>query len=84
VVPASITTVEFGGRQYTANRSLVLELPSAIAPEESILVINASHPGARQLKAKATRRIEYKRYFARNRYDSILTGSQRRKLQGVN
>lgn len=54
-VPGSIIAAEFGGKWYTANQSLILELPSAIVPEESILVINASHPDAGRLSAKATR-----------------------------
>jgi hypothetical protein len=62
-VPGSIIAVEFGGKWYTANQSLILELPSAIVPEEPILVINASHPDAGRLKAKAIRRFEYERVF---------------------
>jgi hypothetical protein len=62
-VPGSIIAVEFGGKWYTANQSLILELPSAIIPEETILLINASHPGAARLKAKATRRFEHERVF---------------------
>ena len=62
-VPGSIIAVEFGGKWYTANQSLILELPSAIVPEEPILVINASHPDAGRLKAKAVRRFEYERVF---------------------
>jgi RES domain-containing protein len=62
-VPGSMIAVEFGNKWYTAQRSLILEVPSAIAPEEPILLINASHPGVVRLKARATRRFEYERLF---------------------
>lgn len=62
-VRGSIIAVEFGGKWYTANQTLILELPSAIVPEEPILVINASHRDAGRLKAMATRRFEYERVF---------------------
>ena len=53
--------VELGSKWYTANQSLVLELPSAIVPEEPILLINAAHPDATRLTAKVIRRFEYER-----------------------
>lgn len=45
-VPGSILATEIGGHWYTSAQSLILELPSAIIPEESVLVINATHPDA--------------------------------------
>jgi hypothetical protein len=62
-VPGSIIAVEFGGKWYTANQSLILELPSAIVPEAPILVINGSHTDANRLTAKTVRRFEYERVF---------------------
>lgn len=62
-VPGSMTAIELGGKWYTAKQSLILEVPSAIVPEESILLVNASHPGVGRLKAKAVRRFECERLF---------------------
>ena len=58
-IPESIIAVEFGSKWYKSSKSLLLELPSVIVPEETILVINATHPDAAKLKAKAIRRFEY-------------------------
>jgi hypothetical protein len=62
-VSGSIIAVECGGKCYTPTQTLILELPSAIVPEETILVINAPHPDPGPLKAKTIRRFEYERVF---------------------
>lgn len=42
---------------------MILEVPSAIVPEEAIVVINAAHPDAAKLRATVIRRFEFERVF---------------------
>lgn len=62
-IPGSKIAVERGSDWYASSRSLLLELPSVIVPEENILVINAKHPDAGQLTSVAVRRFEYEKLF---------------------
>ncbi|HEX7325236.1 MAG TPA: hypothetical protein VF292_07770 [Rhodanobacteraceae bacterium] len=54
---------EVAQRLYAAGDSLILDVPSAIVPEESILIINATHPDAGLLKAATVRRFMYEHLF---------------------
>ena len=56
--------VELDSNGYTANQSLILEVPSAIVPGESVLLIHATHPGASRPRAGTTRRFEESGWFA--------------------
>ncbi|MGH8190161.1 MAG: RES family NAD+ phosphorylase [Rhodanobacteraceae bacterium] len=64
-MPASMIAAQFGAKWYDARRGAILEVPSAIVPEETILVINAMHPDAGKLQADAVRRSEFERLFRR-------------------
>jgi RES domain-containing protein len=62
-VPAGRASVTFGSAWLRSLRSAIIELPSAIVPEESITVINPLHPDAKRLKATVVRPFEYRRVF---------------------
>lgn len=62
-IPSGVVSFDVGSAWYTGKASALLELPSAIVPEESTVLINAEHPGAKSLTARATRRFEYNRLF---------------------
>jgi RES domain-containing protein len=62
-IPAGIDSIELGSAWYREGRSAVLEVPSVITPEETIVVINTRHPGAASLKARKRRRFDYNALF---------------------
>lgn len=62
-IPHGMISIEFGSAWYASGAQAILELPSAIAPEETIVLINAKHPEAREITAKATRRFQYNLLF---------------------
>ncbi len=62
-IPGSIVAARFGSAWYASGRSLLLELPSVIVPEETIVVVNAAPPDAAKLTTLAVRRFEYQRLF---------------------
>lgn len=66
-IPHGGISIEFGSAWYIANTQALIELPSVIAPEESIVLINAQHPDAQQITARATRRLQYNLLFRSNR-----------------
>ena len=41
----------------------MVELPSVIVPEETIVLINAQHPGTQHMRAWAMRRLQYNLLF---------------------
>lgn len=62
-IPHGVVSTSTGSEWIAAGRQAVLELPSVIAPEESIVLINPKHPDARQITATATRRFQYNLLF---------------------
>jgi RES domain-containing protein len=62
-IPNGLVSIEVGSAWYAANEQALLELPSVIAPEESIIIINAKHPDSHRIAAKATRRFQYNLLF---------------------
>lgn len=62
-IPGSLVAVRFGSAWYASARSLLLELPSAIIHEETIVIINSSQPDAGSLTASTIRRFENGRVF---------------------
>lgn len=64
-IPHGLVSIRAGARWYDTMRSALLEVPSAIVPEENNVLINAAHPDARQLVAVATRRFDYNGLFRR-------------------
>ena len=61
-------SIQFGTRWARQNRSLVLYVPSAIIPEESIGVLNPNHPEFTEVRITVEREFRYDlRMFARRR-----------------
>ena len=62
-IPAGKGSVEVGAAWLRSARSLVMVVPSVIAPEESTALINPAHPDAAGLRAVVVRPFEYERLF---------------------
>lgn len=62
-IPAGRGSVKPGSDWIRGCTSALLVVPSVIVPEESVVVINTSHPEATKLKARKVRRFEYNRLF---------------------
>jgi RES domain-containing protein len=62
-IPAGIVSFAIGSKWVASGASALLEVPSAIVPEEFIVLINAAHPDATAIRAHATRRFHYHALF---------------------
>ena len=62
-IPAGRTSVGFGSRWIREGASALLEVPSVIVPEETVVALNATHPEIERLKATVDRRFDYPRLF---------------------
>ena len=62
-IPAGRTSVGFGSRWLREGASALLEVPSVIVPEETVVALNATHPEIERLKATVVRRFDYPRLF---------------------
>ena len=62
-IPAGCTSVGFGSRWIREGASALLEVPSVIVPEETVVALNATHPEIERLKATVVRRFDYPRLF---------------------
>lgn len=62
-VPCGMSSVHTGSAWYGARASALLQAPSVIVPEETIIVINAQHPDAHRITARAIRRFQYNLLF---------------------
>jgi RES domain-containing protein len=57
--------ITLGSQWLREGASALLEVPSVIVPEESVVVINAAHPDTTRLKASVVRPFEYQRLYRR-------------------
>lgn len=64
-VPHGLASIRVGAGWYAAGREALLEVPSAIVPEERNVLINARHSDASSLIAKTQRRFDYNALFRR-------------------
>lgn len=62
-IPHGIVSVDAGSSWYQAGATALLELPSVIVPEETIVLINGQHPDVARISARATRRYHYNLLF---------------------
>lgn len=62
-IPHAMVSIETGSAWYAAAAHAILELPSVIVPEESIVLINAQHPDTQRITSRATRRFQYNLLF---------------------
>ncbi len=62
-VPHGMISTSYGDSWLLRIGEALNELPSSIAPEESIVLINPKHPDANRITAKAIRRVHYSLLF---------------------
>lgn len=62
-IPAGRVSVRAGSDWLRSVGSAILEVPSAIVPEESTALINPLHPDSKSLTARIVRPFEYNRLF---------------------
>jgi RES domain-containing protein len=60
-IPAGRASVGIGSRWIREGASALLEVPSVIVPEETVVALNAMHPDTARIKAAVVRRFEYQR-----------------------
>ena len=58
-LPAAAASPGFGDAWLRSQRSVVLTVPSVIVPEEKNILINPTHPDARNITAQSLRRWTY-------------------------
>jgi RES domain-containing protein len=64
-IPAGHTSIRLGSSWYHAQRSALLEVPSAIVPEESAVLIHCRHPDTAQIALRALRKYSYESLLGR-------------------
>jgi RES domain-containing protein len=64
-IPAGRTSVGLGSRWLRDGASALLEVPSVIVPEESVVVLNPAHRDSARIKAAVVRLFEYQRLYRR-------------------
>ncbi len=62
-IPAGMTSVSIGAAWRSASGSAILEVPSAIVPEEVTCVLNPDHPDMPLITAAVIRPFEYDLLF---------------------
>lgn len=62
-IPRGLVSIQTGSDWYLAAEVALLEIPSAILPEENIVLINVEHDDVRWIQAKATRRLHFNLLF---------------------
>lgn len=62
-VPAGKASVDIGSTWYTSGGSALLLVPSVIVPEERAVLINATHPDAKRIRAETIRLFEFNKLF---------------------
>lgn len=62
-IPAGFESVRFGTQWVREGTAALIELPSVIVHEESIVLINPAHADARQITAKVIRKFDYDALF---------------------
>lgn len=66
-IPSGIVSELVGSSWHTAGEHALLEVPSTIVPEETVVLLNAEHPDARDVRSTAVRRFTYDRLFRARR-----------------
>ena len=64
-IPAGRDSVQAGSDWFRSGRCALLLVPSVIVPEESAVLLNATHPQAGTVTARIVRPFEYNRLFRR-------------------
>ena len=64
-IPAGFASADFGTGWVLRGATALIELPSVIVHEESVVLINPAHPDAAKIAAKVVRKLEYDALFRR-------------------
>lgn len=59
--PVGLLSVEFGSEWIRSNRSLILEVPSVVVPQERNYLLNPQHPDMKGIVAMVLERFSYDR-----------------------
>ncbi len=62
-IPHGMVSIDTGSHWYARGAHAMVELPSVIVPEETIVLIHAQHPDTQRMRARATRRLQYNLLF---------------------
>ena len=62
-VPAGRASVDLGSVWYKSAKSALLVVPSVVVREENAVLIDATHPDAKGIKARTIRAFEYNSLF---------------------
>lgn len=65
-IPYGMPSVAMGSAWYREGATALLELPSVIVPEESIVLINAEHADTSAMRASVVRKFQYNALFRRS------------------
>jgi RES domain-containing protein len=57
--PAGKVSVDLGDQWLKSNRTAIMAVPSAIVPEDSVILINPAHPDAARITGSKTRKWLY-------------------------
>ncbi|MHB8254240.1 MAG: RES family NAD+ phosphorylase [Acidiferrobacter sp.] len=64
-IPSGQVSTGIESAWYKSTASAILLVPSVIVPEESVVLIHATHPDAKYITAKAIRPFEFNKLFRR-------------------
>ena len=62
-IPAGMTSVSLGSKWWMKHESAVLEVPSAIVPEESVCLLNSHHVDHGKIICKVARAFDFDALF---------------------
>ena len=58
-IPAGMTSVSLGSKWWIKSESAVLDVPSAIVPEESVCLLNSHHVDHAKISVKVVRAFDF-------------------------
>lgn len=58
-IPHAYTSVQFGAAWLRVAKSAILVVPSAIIPDDKVILVNPVHPASSSITAKIIRRWQY-------------------------
>lgn len=62
-IPGGKASVDIGSNWYQSAASALLLVPSVVVPEERAVLINATHPDAKEIKSRTIRPFEFNKLF---------------------
>ena len=65
-IPYGLPSVAMGSAWYREGAAALIELPSVIVPEESIVLINSEHADTADMRASVLRKFQYNALFRRS------------------